>query len=50
MAEQRFGVSDKTTTVKMQENGQCTIPVNVRRALDIDGEEQYIEITVHGHE
>jgi len=37
----------KTTTVRIDEQGRCTIPVEVRKALDIDGEESYVEVTVH---
>ena len=37
---------EKTTTVKVDENGRCTIPVEVREALGFNGEKAYPEITV----
>ena len=39
-------MASKTATVKLDEQGRCTVPVSVRRALGIDGEETYVEITV----
>jgi len=37
----------KTTTVKIDEDGRCTIPVEVRESLGFNGEVVYPEITVH---
>jgi len=37
----------KTTTVEIDEQGRCTIPIEVRKALDFDNEGVITEITVH---
>jgi bifunctional DNA-binding transcriptional regulator/antitoxin component of YhaV-PrlF toxin-antitoxin module len=39
-------MAQKTATVELNENGRCTIPAEVRRALDIDGEKAIVEVTV----
>jgi bifunctional DNA-binding transcriptional regulator/antitoxin component of YhaV-PrlF toxin-antitoxin module len=36
----------KTATVEIDEQGRCVIPVEVRRALDFDGERVFAEVTV----
>jgi bifunctional DNA-binding transcriptional regulator/antitoxin component of YhaV-PrlF toxin-antitoxin module len=43
-------MAEKTTTVKMQEDGRVTIPANARKALGINGEERYLEVTIHVEE
>jgi bifunctional DNA-binding transcriptional regulator/antitoxin component of YhaV-PrlF toxin-antitoxin module len=43
-------MATKTATVKLDENGRCTVPVDVRRALGINGEETYVEIEVTADE
>jgi len=37
----------KTATVKIDGQGRCTIPIEVREALAIDGQETYAEVEVH---
>jgi len=37
----------KTTTVEIDEQGRCTIPVEVRKALGFNGDKEIVEITVH---
>jgi bifunctional DNA-binding transcriptional regulator/antitoxin component of YhaV-PrlF toxin-antitoxin module len=41
---------ERTTTVQVNEDGRCTIPVEVREALGFNGEETYVEITVEYNE
>lgn len=38
-------MASKTATVQVDQNGRCTIPVEVRRALEIEPED-YVEIEV----
>lgn len=39
-------MQERTTTVKMDEQGRLYIPKAVREALGIDGEERAVEIAV----
>jgi len=39
-------MATKTATVEVDEQGRCTIPVEVREALGFNGEKEYVEITV----
>lgn len=36
----------RTTTVEIDEQGRCTIPVEVRKALDFNGEQVFAEVTI----
>jgi len=40
----------KTATVEIDEYGRCTIPVEIRKALDFDGEKVITEIEVYDND
>jgi len=37
----------KTATVEVDEQGRCTIPVEVRKALGFNGRKEYVEVKVY---
>lgn len=39
-------MAERTTTVQVNEDGRCTIPVEIREALGFNGSETLVEITV----
>ena len=39
-------MATKSATVKVNEQGRCTIPVEVREALGFEGEETYVDLEV----
>jgi len=41
-----FSSNSATTTVEVDEQGRCTIPVEVREALGFNGRKEYVEVEV----
>lgn len=42
-----FWMDSKTTTVRIDEKGRCTIPVEVRESLGFDGSDVITEVEVY---